>query len=79
MAAWIAFPFSRGLSQLRNRTQVSCIAGGFFTSWATGEAHNIGDAEREMLRVASQEPDPLNNSIFAQGSLWDTVPWWQRG
>ena len=24
---WVAFPFSRGSSQLRDRTQVSCIAG----------------------------------------------------
>ena len=28
---WIAIPFSRGSSQPRDRTQVSCIAGGFFT------------------------------------------------
>ena len=35
---WVAFPFSRGSSQLRDWTQVSCIAGGFFTSWATREA-----------------------------------------
>ena len=35
---WVAFPFSRGSSQPRDRTQVSCIAGGFFTSWATREA-----------------------------------------
>ena len=28
---WAAVPFSRGSSQSRNRTQVSCIAGGFFT------------------------------------------------
>ena len=35
---WVAFPFSRGPSQPKDRTQVSCIAGGFFTSWATGEA-----------------------------------------
>ena len=34
---WVADPFSRGTSQLRNWTQVSCIAGGFFTSWATRE------------------------------------------
>ena len=34
----VAFLFSRGPSQLRDRTQVSCIAGGFFTSWATSEA-----------------------------------------
>ena len=31
---WVAFPFSRGSSQPRNRTQVSCFVGGFFTSWA---------------------------------------------
>ena len=36
---WVAFPFSRGSSQPRDRTQVSRIAGGFFTSWATREAH----------------------------------------
>ena len=28
---WVAVPFSRGASQPRDRTQVSCIAGGFFT------------------------------------------------
>ena len=35
---WVAISFSRGSSQPRDRTQVSHIAGGFFTSWATGEA-----------------------------------------
>ena len=29
--------FSRGSSEPRDRTQVSCIVGGFFTSWATRE------------------------------------------
>ena len=29
---WVDFSFSRGSSQSRDRTQVSCIAGGFFTS-----------------------------------------------
>ena len=28
---WAAVPFSRGSSQPRDQTQVSCIAGGFFT------------------------------------------------
>ena len=36
---WVAYPFSRGSSWLRNRTRVSCIAGRFFTTWATREAH----------------------------------------
>ena len=35
---WVVFPFSRESSQLRDRTQVSHIAGGFFISWATREA-----------------------------------------
>ena len=29
---WVAFPFSRGSSQPRDQTQLSRIAGGFFTS-----------------------------------------------
>ena len=29
---WVAFPFFRGFSQPKNRIQVSCIAGEFFTS-----------------------------------------------
>ena len=35
---WVAFPFAGGSYQPRDRTQVSCIAGRFFTSWATREA-----------------------------------------
>ena len=36
---WVAYPFSRGSSWLRNQTGVSYIAGGFFTNWAMREAH----------------------------------------
>ena len=32
---WVAFSFSRGSSQPRDQTQVSCITGRFFTGWAT--------------------------------------------
>ena len=35
---WVAIPFSRRSSQPRDRTQVSCTVGGFFTVWATREA-----------------------------------------
>ena len=34
------FPFSKGSPQYRDQTQVSLIAGGFFTSWATREAQS---------------------------------------
>ena len=36
---WVAKPFSKGSSQSRDRTQVSCIAGRFFTIWATRKVH----------------------------------------
>ena len=36
---WVVFPFSKGSSQPRDQTQGSWIVGGFFTSWATREAH----------------------------------------
>ena len=32
---WVAFPFSRESSQPKDQIQVSCIAGRFFTHWAT--------------------------------------------
>ena len=32
---WIAIPFSKGSSQLRDRTRVSCIVGRYFTVLAT--------------------------------------------
>ena len=38
---WVTFPFSRGSSQPRDQTQVSRIADGFFTHWATREAPGI--------------------------------------
>ena len=38
MLEWVAISFSRGYSQSRDQTQVSCISGRFFTIWATREA-----------------------------------------
>ena len=35
---WVVISFSRGSSQPRDRTRVSCIAGRLFTAWATRES-----------------------------------------
>ena len=44
---WVAYPFSRGSSRPRNQIGVSCIAGGFFTNWASDNNNlrmlNLGD------------------------------------
>ena len=36
---WVAIPFSRGSSQLKDQTWVFCISGRLFTIWTTREAH----------------------------------------
>ena len=43
---WVAYLFSRETSRSRNRTGVSCIAGGFFTSRATREAQQRPNATK---------------------------------
>ena len=53
---WVAFPFSRGSSQPRGQTQVSCIAGGFFTSWATKEVQEYWNGL--PLSSPADLPDP---------------------
>ena len=35
---WVAIPFSRGYSWPRDQSQVSCMAGRFFTIWTTRKA-----------------------------------------
>ena len=35
LSHWVTIPFSRGYFQSRDWTQLSCIAGGFFTIWTT--------------------------------------------
>ena len=47
---WVAFPFSRGSSQSRNRTQASLIAGGFFTSWPTRDAQEYRSGRPPLLQ-----------------------------
>ena len=37
---WVAISFSRGSSPPRDWTQVSCVAGRFFTIWVTGKSKN---------------------------------------
>ena len=49
LSQWVASPFSWGSSQLRDQTQVSRIAGAFFSSWATGKPKNTGVGSLSLL------------------------------
>ena len=56
---WVAILFSRGYSQLRDLSRVSCIAGRFFTVWATREALNgvypLGVKEKKKKKGAEED------------------------
>ena len=52
----VAIPFSRVSSQPRDQTQVSCIAGGFFTSWTTKEAQEYWSGQ--PIPSPGDLPDP---------------------
>ena len=52
---WVAMPSSRGSSQPRDQTQVSCTGGRFFTIWATREAHHLHSSQTSVcLQYVSQ-------------------------
>ena len=53
---WVAFPFPRGFSQPRDRTQVSHIVGEFLISWATMEAQEYWSGQ--PIPSLANLPDP---------------------
>ena len=73
---WVDYTSSRGLSQPRNWTGVSCITGRFFTSWDTREARtklyfllNQGEAKEEMPKKSTYK----HWSIFKEKKYIYTV------
>ena len=59
---WVAIVFSRGSSWPRTRTQVSCIAGRFFTDWAMWEAPNIAILSFYWWGERGRIENQINNS-----------------
>ena len=55
---WVAISFSRGSAQLRDRAQVLCTAGRFFTECATRAAQSKSDQSsiKAVLKVLSWFP-----------------------
>ena len=49
----VAMPSSRGYSQPRDETQVSCIAGRFFTIGASREAQGLVGQDKETSILTS--------------------------
>ena len=53
---WVVTSSCKGSSWPRNRTQVSCIVGSFFTNRATREAWGMGTCSQQWQTVASLKP-----------------------
>ena len=64
---WVAYPFSRGSSQSRNWTRVSCIACGFFTNWAIREARQF--SEVTAIQSTGEKCGLTRRSSVPPGSL----------
>ena len=70
---WIAYPFSRGSSQPRNQTGVSCMAGRSFPSLATREVTAI----REMqIKITMRYHLRLVRMAIIKGST--SKKWWRQ-
>ena len=71
-------PSSRGSSQPRDRTQVSCIAGGFFTNWATRETpKRITFLNTNNAQLEFEVKDAATMLLFSQSVMSDSL--WPHG
>ena len=70
----VAIPFFRWCSQPRNQTQVSCIADGFFTIWATGEALLLSKLP-SLFQLHKQKYTLIKKCPFLLASQ---TPWYFR-
>ena len=63
---WVAIPFFRGSPQSRGQIWISCMAGRFFTIWATREQTKCSCYKRLQLLLWSQ----INNPIVIEIPMW---------
>ena len=63
---WVAYPFSSGSSQPRNRTGVSCTAGGFFTNWSRDLWDNKKHANLYIIGIPEEEEREKIKNVFEE-------------
>ena len=76
---WIAVPFSRGSSQPRDQTQVSHIAGGFFTSRATREAQSYHMTQQSHYWAYTLRKPELKKTYIPQCLLQHNLQYLGHG
>ena len=71
---WVAIPSSRGFSQPRVRTWVSCVAGRFFTIWATGSCPKIYSCVfTKFIHFARKCLETYHSGSLISSTTWSTV------
>ena len=60
---WIAVSFSRGSPRFRAGTQISCIAGGFFTTESPGKSSQCILVANNFIQIWSYELFSLNDNV----------------
>ena len=66
---WVTMPSSRGSFQTRDRTQVSSITGGFFTTCATWETQQHYEVGTIFMSHFSDKVSKLQGSQFLSPGL----------
>ena len=69
---WVAYSFSSGTFWPRNQTGISCIAGGFFTSWVISFTNFL----IHFIKIYSFNPISL---LIKLNVILRWLPWWLRG
>ena len=70
----VAYPFSRGSFWPRNRTRVFCIAGGFFTNWATREALTSISSGTKWITITQSSSDTNYPELTSDSRFKASVP-----
>ena len=66
---WIAIPFSRGSSQLRDQTPISCIVNRFFTIWTTREVLVPATPWRLQIKRCDHIHATTSDEVYL-GPIW---------
>ena len=72
MVEWVALSFSRGSSWPGDQTPVSCIAGRFFTDWATREVETLRLCFK--IRLPTSESSLLPDFLCLEKVVFHAVP-----
>ena len=70
---WIAIPFSRGTSQPRDWTLVSCVSCTLFTIWAIGKSLMLLELKKELHNQKTELKSGLLKAVGSYLAAWTNL------